>query len=86
MVCCVVHRAQFPLIMCATQLKRKGTKEQRLQVHIRREREKHRGSRRSIEKENYQRHRVLIVLNNCTTMGPKYVDRKVMKASRAMSE
>jgi len=29
---------------------------------------------------------VLIVLNNCTTMGPKYVDRKVMKASRAMAE
>lgn len=25
----------------------------------------------------------MIVLNNCTTMGPKYVDRKVMKASRA---
>lgn len=28
----------------------------------------------------------MIVLNNCTTMGPKYVDRKVMKASRAMPE
>lgn len=26
---------------------------------------------------------MLIVLNNCTTMGPKYVDRKVMKGSRA---
>lgn len=32
---------------------------------------------------SYRRLRVLIVLNNCTTMGPKYVDRKVMKASRA---
>lgn len=35
---------------------------------------------------SYRRRRVLIVLNNCTTMGPKYVDRKVMKASRAMPE
>lgn len=34
----------------------------------------------------YRRHRVLIVLNNCTTMGPKYVDRKVMKGSRAKLE
>lgn len=38
---------------------------------------------RSRRSGSYRRHRVLIVLNNCTTMGPKYVDRKVMKGSRA---